>query len=525
MGGHQPSQSAARGGPVARPELCHFLSRLPAAAYICDADGLITYFNERAPEIWGRVPRLNDPRDRFCGAWRVVSIEGDSIEPEQCCLALALKENREYEGHEMVVLRPDGTRRNVLAYARPMHEADGSPSGAVNILWDVTEQKLAEAAVRSAERFKADLLAALAHELRNPLTPLLAGVAIIREASGDRETIEEHCTLMERQLSQLSRLVDDLLNAHRLSERTLRLRRSRIPLASVVRTAVEENRALIARSGHVLSVTLPATPIFVDADPSRLGQAIGHLLSNAAKHMPDGGRIELSVERDAGLARLSLRDNGIGIPADRLDSIFNMFSRLDRSLETGYNGLGLGLALVKALVELHGGTVQAVSDGPGRGSEFRLSLPLAREEATASPPPASELRRGRARRVLLVDDNRDVARSLSRLVRILGHDVRVAYDGTEAIRVADEFRPEVVVMDIGLPGLNGYDAARALRARHGRAVTLVALTGFGGDMHACRSRDAGFDRHLTKPIEARELEDLLGRAVASAGYGGGPSSA
>ncbi|HEX7081458.1 MAG TPA: ATP-binding protein [Gammaproteobacteria bacterium] len=364
-----------------------------------------------------------------------------------------------------------------------------------------------------AERFKTDLLAALGHELRNPLTPLFAGVALIREANGDRETIEQHCTLMERQLRQLSCLVDDLLNAHGLDARTLRLQRSRIPLAPVVRTAIEEHRALIARSGHALSATLPATPTFIDGDPLRLGQAIGHLLRNAVKYTPHGGRIELSVERGADLACLSLRDTGIGIPADRLETIFETFDGLDRSLESGDRGLGLGLALVKAVVELHGGTVQAVSDGPGRGSEFRMLLPLVREETAAAPRRASAALGGTKRRVLLVDDNPDVARSLSRLIRILGHDIRVAYDGSEALRVADQFRPEVVVMDIGLPRLNGYDAARALRARYGRAVTLVALTGFEGDMHLGRSREAGFDRHLTKPIEAYELEALLGRVV------------
>lgn len=361
-----------------------------------------------------------------------------------------------------------------------------------------------------------DFLARLAHELRNPLTPLRAGVAIIRQADGDPETIGEHCALMERQLQQLTRLVNEMLDVSSVAQGTLRVERTRIDLKTVARIAVEENRTLLAQSEHTLSVTLPADPILLDADPLRLSQVLSGLLSNAAKYTPRGGHIELAAAREGAGVRVSVRDNGLGIPPEKREAIFQMFGRLDRSLETGYVGLGIGLTLVKALVEMHGGTIEVRSEGVGEGSEFRVWLPAAAPVAAPAPdPPPTDVAhamasQGKSWRVLLVDDNRDVARSLARLVRSLGHDIRVAFDGQEALQVAYRFQPHVVLMDIGLPKLNGYDAAREMRSKPwADDVTLIALTGWGGETDRQRAHEAGFDRHLTKPVEPDVLEALL----------------
>lgn len=504
-----PAETLKAGWPAAQSELRRFLDRLPAAAYTCDPEGLITYFNEHALELWGRTPRLNDPSNRFCGSWRLFSNDGARITVDRCWMALALKEQTAYCGREIVIERPDGSRREALAHANPMYDEHGRLTGAVNVLLDITPHKRAEALIRGAQRRHDEVLAALAHAVRNPLTPLSAGIAIIRNSISDPETILEHCALMETQLQQLTRLVDELLDGSLATQRKLRLEKRRIALKTIVRTAVKENRASIAQAQLTLSVILPAEPIFVDADPLRLGQAVSHLLDNATKYTPRGGRIELAVAPDNGGVRLSVRDTGAGIAADKLDAVFEAFGGVDRPLQTGHEGLGIGLTLVKALVEMHGGTVQARSKGLGKGSEFGIWLPIASPASTAAAPSVAPARTRKARRVLLVDDNAAVARSLSRLVRMFGHDVRVAFDGQEALRVAEEFQPDMVLMDIGLPRLSGYDAAREIRARRGESVTLIAVTGWGGEADRRRSREAGFDRHLTKPVEASLLDDVL----------------
>jgi signal transduction histidine kinase len=503
------AETPKAGWPAARSELRRFLDRLPAAAYTCDPEGLITYFNEPALELWGRAPRLNDPSNRFCGSWGLFSIAGARVAVDRCWMALALKERTPYCGREIVIERPDGSRREALAHANPMYVEHGHLIGAVNVLLDITPRRRAEGLIRDAQRRHDEVLAALAHAVRNPLTPLSAGIAIVRNSISDPETILEHCALMETQLQQLTRLVDELLDVSLVTQRKLRLEKRRIALKTIVRTAVEENQASIAQARHTLSVSLPAERIFVEADPLRLGQAVSGLLSNAAKYTPGGGRIELAVARDNGGVRVSVRDTGVGIAADKLDAVFEAFDRVDRSLQTGHEGLGIGLTLVKALVEMHGGTVQAHSEGLGKGSEFGIWLPVASPASTAAAPSVAPARTHKTRRVLLVDDNAAVGRALSRLVRMLGHDVRVAFDGQEALRAAEEFQPEIVLMDIGLPRLSGYDAAREIRARRGQSVTLIAVTGWGGEADRRRSREAGFDRHLTKPVEASLLADVL----------------
>ena len=473
-----------RGEPS--PELCRLLDRLPAAAYTCDADGLLTYFNQRAAELWGRKPRLRDPRDRFCGAWRLLSRDGIAMAHEHCWTALAVKEGREYVGREILIERPDGSRRIAVADAGPMYDDHARVIGGVNILWAAADRPGASATSRAVDLPIDDFLSTLSHELRNPLTPLFAGIAIIRRASRDPETVLEHCALMERQLQQLTRLVDEFLDGSRELPRTLQLDKCRVELKALARTAVEENRALIAGADRTVAVTLPPEPIVLDADPLRLGQVFSGLLCDAAAHMPHGGHIELAAAREGSGVSVSVRASTLDVPGDEL-----------------------GVAPhARVILEMHGGHLQIHSAGQGAAADLRMWLPVAPDVAPpASWAPVPGTPKGR--RVLLVDDNKDVVRSLSRLVRILGHDVRMAFDGHEALRVASEFRPDVVLMDIGLPGLTGYDAARQMRETHGDDMTLIALTGWGSDVDRRRSLDAGFDEHLTKPVEADVLEALL----------------
>lgn len=365
---------------------------------------------------------------------------------------------------------------------------------------------------RDAERLRDHVLSTLAHELRNPLVPLRAGVSLIRLAGNDAAAIAEHCSIMERQLDKLGGIVDDLRDVTWLAEGRLPLRRSRVDLQTIAHSAIDDCRDLVEVAGHTLVVRLPSEPVSIHGDPSRLAQVLTNLVSNAAKFTPQGGTIEVSAEREGDTVLLSISDDGLGIPGDRLATIFEPFGQIDRSLETGYRGLGLGLTLVKALVELHGGTVEAYSDGLGKGSRFSVRLPVAGHEAPVVVSLEAPLSRSPAvrRRVLLCEDNRDVARSVARLVRVFGHEIRVAFDGREALQIGSEFRPDVVLMDIGLPGMNGYDVGREIRSRPwGSALALIALTGWGSEKDKLRALEAGFDEHLTKPVESHVLEAAL----------------
>jgi CheY-like chemotaxis protein len=320
---------------------------------------------------------------------------------------------------------------------------------------------------------------------------------------------------MDRQVGQMVRLVDDLLDVSRISSGKLQLRKERIELAGVVQTAVETARPLIDASAHELTVSMPTEAILVDADPARLAQVVANLLNNAAKYTEKGGHIWLTVDRRGDRVVLSVRDTGIGIPADQLGGIFQMFAQITPALERSQGGLGIGLSLVKGLVELHDGTVEARSGGAGKGSEFSVELPIAAAVTLASeqPEPATFEEQVRAvgkRRVLVVDDLQDAADSWAMMLQMMGHETRTANDGVEAVQAAAAFRPHMVLLDIGLPKMNGYEVARRIRSESwGADVVLVALTGWGQAEDKRRSLEAGFNHHLTKPIDPAALQDLL----------------
>lgn len=372
--------------------------------------------------------------------------------------------------------------------------------------------------LQDADRRKDMFLATLAHELRNPLAPIRNAVQVLRLKAPSTPELEWASSLIDRQTQQMTHLIDDLLDISRIALNKLELRRERVSLATVIQGAVETSRPLINQRGHQLIVTLPPESMPLDAEPNRLAQVFLNLLNNAAKYTERGGRIWLTAERQGSDAVVSVKDTGIGISADMLPHIFEMYKQVQETLDRSEGGLGIGLALVKQLVEIHGGSIEARSDGLGQGSEFIVRLPidlsaqLTRHEETDGIRAVSTS----GLRILVVDDDRDSADSLCMMLRLMGNEPRTAYDGLEAVRTADEFRPDVVLLDIGLPKLNGYEAARRIREQQwGKNMVLIAVTGWGQDEDRQRSADAGFDSHMLKPVEISSLMNLLAEVQLS----------
>jgi PAS domain S-box-containing protein len=406
-------------------------------------------------------------------------------------------------------------------------DADGRPVAFATVSQDVTERKrLADSLRRSAEelsdadRRKNEFLAMLAHELRNPLAPISNAARVLRVGAGDPDALRAASHMLERQVGQMARLVDDLLDMSRITRGRIELRKERVELGPIVSQAVETVRMVYTSLHHDLTVTVPAEPVPLEADPARLAQIVGNLLNNAAKFTDQGGRVSLTVEREGEQVAIRVRDNGIGIAAEHQAQVFAMFAQVDTSLERSRDGLGIGLTLVKTLVEMHGGTVDVHSAGVGRGSEFIVRLPVAVQPAVpvsphpvAAPPPAAR------RRILIVDDNEDGAESLAMLLQFSGHETHQAHDGAAAIDAAERLRPDAVLLDIGLPVLNGYEVCRRIRETPwGKAIVLVALTGWGQDEDRDRSMAAGFDAHMVKPVD----HDVLLTMMASLPPSGPP---
>ena len=379
----------------------------------------------------------------------------------------------------------------------------------------LVEREQAAEALRQADQRKDEFLATLAHELRNPLAPIRNAVEILRLSSGDNPATGEVCAVMERQVGNLIRLVDDLLEVSRITRGKIELRMEPVELAAVIRSAVETSRPLIAAAGHQLALSIPAEPLIVRGDPLRLSQVFANLLNNAAKYMDGGGQIWLNVRRDQASVSVLVRDTGVGIPAEHLPTIFDLFTQVQRSTRMAQGGLGIGLSLVRSLTELHGGSVTAHSAGAGCGSEFIVRLPLTEAPipARATRPPAHVLP---SRRILVVDDNRDAAASMGRLLHLLGAEVQVACSGPEALELLARFRPAVILLDLGMPGMDGYEVARRIRAQQElKDILLIALTGWGQESDRRRTREAGFDHHLTKPANLDTLQALLTSDTAS----------
>jgi PAS domain S-box-containing protein len=431
----------------------------------------------------------------------------------------ALQEGREFR-FEHRVIWPDGTTRWVESFGRFYNDPDGKPLRSVGVLLDVTERKQAEEALRRlnaelqlADRRKDDFLATLAHELRNPLAPIRNAVQVFK-AKGPPDPELMRCRdLIDRQVGHMVRLLEDLLDVSRITRNKLELRKSRVSLAAVVESAVETSRPLIESGQHELVLRLPTEPVILDADPVRLAQVFSNLLNNAAKYTERGGRIQLAAQRQGNAVLVTVTDNGIGIATETLPRLFEMFSQAKPALERSQGGLGIGLALVKGLVEMHGGCIEARSGGPGLGSDFIVRLPLLVDDILPDGVPSgedAEPGRGTKWRLLIVDDLKDSADSLALLLELLGHEVRTAYDGAAAIVAAESFLPDVVLLDLGMPKVNGYEVCRHIRNQPwGKGMFLIALTGWGQENDRRRTEAAGFDHHLVKPADSATLVKLL----------------
>ncbi len=410
-------------------------------------------------------------------------------------------------------LRKDGSQFFGDGVMTALRGPGGELQGFGKLVRDATDRRRTEEALLDADRRKDEFIALLAHELRNPLAPIRNGLQVMRLAGDDAVALAQVRAMMERQLGHMVRLIDDLLDVSRISQDRMELRRARVPLSEIVANAVETARPVIDGAGHQLTVSLPAAPVFLYADLTRLAQVLSNLLTNSAKYTGRGGHIQLTGKRVGDSVELSVRDDGIGIPAAALPRVFDMFSQVDRTTERSSGGLGIGLALVKGLVGMHGGSVVAHSAGPGKGSTFTISLPALQavneaDQADSVEPPSILSRR--QRRILVVDDNVDSADTLVGILNFLGHQVQTAHDGVEAVAAAAQFSPEVILMDVGMPRMGGYEATRLIRQRTvGRAPLIIAVTGWGQDSDRAQSREAGCDGHLVKPVALADLEMLI----------------
>ncbi len=481
----------------------------PAEIWITNAAGRCVYLSPKWYAFSGRTPE----QDLGLG-WKETLHPDDKNHMEHVFGDAAAR--RVAFGLDARFRRHDGVYRWMACSGNPRFGESGEFLGFVGVVVDIHERKVFEQELKEAGRRKDEFLATLAHELRNPLAPIRNGLHVMRLAGQDSGSVERARDMIDRQLGQMVRLIDDLLDVSRITSGKIELRRSWTNLHDAVQSAVETSRPLIDAQGQDLDVKLPSEPILLDADLTRLAQAFSNLLQNAAKFSERGGRISLTARRDDGRVVVSVRDAGVGISADLLPHVFGLFMQGDRALGRPQGGLGIGLTLVKRLVELHGGTVEAKSEGAGLGSEFVVTLPVVElpeprvpvglPPAMAHPVPASR------RRVLVVDDNEDSVGSLAELVTLMGHESVAARDGEEALRVAESFRPDTVLLDLGMPRMSGYDVCRALRAKSwGESMVIVALTGWGQSEDRARTRAAGFDGHIVKPLDPAALAEFLAK--------------
>jgi PAS domain S-box-containing protein len=475
------------------------------AVFAYSLDRRLIYVNPAFETLWGRpaAELLTTPIAKF-------------LHPEDAPRCRALLDDafrgKAFVGEEFRVMSSDGTDKWCLSSGGPLLAADGVQIGVQGRAHDITDRKRADEALREAGRRKDEFLAMLGHELRNPLAPIRNGLQFLRRSESPSPQGERVRDLVERQVEHLTRLVDDLLDISRITRGRIELRRERVNLAEVVNRAADLVRPLIQERGHELTIILPPHPVYVDGDAVRLAQVLANLLNNAAKYTEPGGHILLAATSEPSEVVIRVRDDGIGIDPELLPHVFDMFVQADGTLDRAHGGLGVGLSLVKRLVEMHNGSAAARSDGMNRGSEFVVRLPTVVEPERAEPigVPPNGVYQSRGRRVLVVDDNVDAAQSLAMLLEFRGHEVRVAHDGQAAVPAVCDFRPDVVLLDLGLPGMNGYEVAREVRSRPEFAnLVLAAVTGYGQEEDRRRSREAGFDYHFVKPVDPKDLESLL----------------
>jgi PAS domain S-box-containing protein len=499
---------------------------LPVGVAVVGREGKVLLANREMHQYLptNLLPSMDDARHT---RWRAVHADGRPYSREDFAGARALRGERVVPGIEALYTKEDGTEVWTQVAAVPLADGDGMPNGQVSIVTNIDAFKRNEEALRLSEANQRALLdevtrsnknlsqflAVLAHELRNPLAPILTGLEIMRIRSGSMDAVMNVRGIIERQVKQLSHLINDLLDIARVTNGKVEIKKESVDLKGIVSNAVETSLPLIEKGGHQFSLKLDAAPLPVSADAARIVQVIGNLLTNAAKYTPPGGSIQLTAERERSEAVVSVIDSGIGIPPESLESVFDMFSQVGRNMEHAQGGLGIGLSLVRQLVGLHGGTVAASSEGAGKGSTFVVRLPLDLASVPAGAgrdtPEAADTA-GKTLRILVTDDNVDAATTLASLLEIHGHDLRVAHDGPQGLRIAEQFHPDVVFLDIGMPGMTGYEVARRLRQMKELArSTIVAVSGWGTKDDLARAKEAGFDRHFTKPVTVAHLSDFL----------------
>jgi PAS domain S-box-containing protein len=499
----------------------HFIQRALLAAIVDSSDDAIV-----SKTLDGRILTWNAGATRIFGyeaneaiGRPITLIVPPELRAEEEHILEQLRQGRRIDHFDTTRVTKDGRRIAISLTVSPIRDASGRVIGASKVARDVSDRKRAEQiqqqsehALREADRRKDEFLALLAHELRNPLAPIRYALAANKKFGQSRERRRQNDEIIERQINHMSRLLDDLLDVSRIRHGTLELKKRAIELRAVVSAAIETARPALNAKHHHLSVDMPEQALRLNADAVRLAQVFSNLLINAAKYTNPGGHVQLVVSRKGDEAVISIRDNGIGLSADSLPRLFNMFSREHTTLGRAEGGLGVGLALVRGITTLHGGRVEARSEGPGKGSEFTVCLPVDTGAAAsidterASAPAAPET----ALEILVVDDNRDAADTCAMLLEASGHHVRTAYAGQQALELGRAFRPDAVLLDIGLPDIDGYALAQQIRATAwgGRAV-LVAVTGWGQSDDRLRAARAGFDEHLVKPIAGETITSLL----------------
>jgi PAS domain S-box-containing protein len=481
------------------------LSSIGDAVIVTDAEGTITFLNEVAESLVART--LSYARGRpLADVFRIVN-EQDGLpveDPVKKALRTAAVVGL---ANHTVIVRPDGSTVPIDDSAAPIRLGDRI-IGAVLIFRDISERRRSEQVLRDADRRKDEFLATLAHELRNPLAPIRNAMRIISGQADPDAKVGKAKEVIERQLKHMVRLIDDLMDVSRITRGRLELHRERVDVAVAVNVAAETSQPYLDLKHHVLRIQT-AQGVFVQADATRLAQVFANLLNNSARYSPPGSEISIKMATEGRNAVISVSDNGVGIAATMLPCIFDMFVQLEQKGQR--EGLGVGLTLVKQLVELHGGHVEASSPGEGQGSTFKVSLPLA-DAPPPEPPRESgvEAAQTHRARILVADDNRDAADTLSAILELDGHEVRTAYDGMQALQIAEKFAPQIALLDIGMPNLNGYQTARRIREQPwGSSIVLVALTGWGQEQDRRQATEAGFDRHLVKPGDPEVIGALI----------------